>query len=178
MNKLFFAGAKTSNLAAWAIVLLTLAQLCWLQSRPDAALKSIPARLKNPAAALAPYQDYDDFAARSGAGNVFIKLVGCPRINPDAEAAHSFSDYHEFFLSAWYFRTAYNLYPRRALVAPPDTIINGGWNLMGIAFVPDQAWLARHAVHSVLTLGFDAAGRPLAPRWEPLSGAKTKIGGD
>jgi hypothetical protein len=177
LNKSFSPGGNAAQLAAWAVVLLTLAQLCLLQLQPDSALKSFPARIRNPALALARYHDCDDFAAHSGPGNVFLKLVGCPKPKPDAEATQSFSDYREAFLSGWYFRTAYDLYPRRVFVAPAETVVNGGWDLMGVSFNPDQSWLSSHAVRSVLTLGFDAAGRTLNPHWEPLSGITNNLGG-
>jgi hypothetical protein len=177
LNKLFSVGSAAPKVTAWAVVLLTLSQLGWLQLQPGSALKSIPGRVRNPALALAQYQDCDALAAQSGQANIFIHLVGCPKESTNAEATHSYSDYRESFLSLWYFRTTYDLYPRRAFIAPPDTIINGGWDLMGMPFQPDPSWLATHAIRSVLTLGFDDAGRTLAPYLKPLTGTTNDQGG-
>jgi hypothetical protein len=177
LNKFFPANNRIPSVTAWTVVLLALAQLGWLQFQPESGLNTILARLKNPPLSLAPYKDCDDFAARSGRGNVFIKIAGRSRPRPDAESSQSFSDYRDFFLSVWYFRTSYDLYPRRAFLAPADTVINGGWEMMGSQFVPDKSWLSAHDVRSVLTLGFDDLGRTLPARWEPIEQATNQMGG-
>jgi hypothetical protein len=167
LNRFFSSGHGIPGFIAWAIVWLTLIHLGWLQSRPQSCLRNLASTATNPEVrqqARAPYEDCDRLAAQLVPGNVFLKFVGCSRIN-SGPSAQGFIGYEGYFLSLWYYRTAYDLYPRRMYVAPPDVDIDAGWD---IKFVPAKPWLEVHNVHSVLTLGFDDRGRTLPPHWDPL----------
>jgi hypothetical protein len=161
---------RCKNLAAWAVVLLTLAQLCWLQTRPGSGLRDLLGELRHfsDRQKLMPFGDFDRLAGQAGTNNIFIKIAGGADTDHDTFSDRNFSAYQEFVLSLSYYRTSYLLYPRRAYVAPADIIVNKGSDLMRIRFVPDQAWLQTHDVRSVLTLGFDPQGRMLPVHWEQI----------
>jgi hypothetical protein len=132
-------------------VLLSLAHLCWLQSRSGSELRRIfalAARSEASRAAIAEHERIDRIADRTVPGNVLLKVAG------DAEQHAVAGD----SLSFVYYRTGYALYPRRIYVAPADQVVNDGRDILRVEFSPSQEWLQEHDVRSVLTLGSDGAG--------------------
>lgn len=160
LNPLFPADGRSSRNAAWGIVLLALAQLCWLQLQPESKFHQFCAVATESAtdrAALTEQEQFDRIARQTGNGNVLLKLAGYAKTNPVVE--HS--------LGYFYFRTSYALYPRRVYAASADQVINDGRDIMRIGFNPDPQWLQAHDVHSVLTFGNDYPGGE-TPRLEIL----------
>lgn len=105
---------------------------------------------------------------------MLLKLAGYARTNPIVEDSLSFI----------YYRTSYALYPRRMYVAPADTVINNGRDIMQIGFNPGPQWLQAHEVRSMLIFGNDiAGGEPLRleilPSYDGQAGMQTnKSGGN
>ena len=150
-------------------MLLTLFHLCWLQSRPESNLRSLGAQVgSSRQPPLLPNENHDAMANWRKTGNVFMKIVGGTQSTPAGLSPHVFSDYQENYLSGWYFHASYALYPRRILLAPATVVINNGRDLMQNRFVPQNAWLQAHDVHSVLVVGFDERGRALPVQWNPF----------
>ena len=160
LNQLIPADGRGSRYAAWGVVLLVLAQLGWLQSRPGSELRRLcTATTKSPAgrAAVTEREQFDQLASQAGNGNVVLKLAGYAGTNPAVENS----------LGYFYFRTSYALYPRRLYAGPADQVINDGRDIMRIGFSPVPQWLQAHDVRSVLIFGNDKPGGK-TPRLESL----------
>jgi hypothetical protein len=177
LNQPVSVDGRNFQYAAWGIVLLALAHLCWLQLRHDSELRRFWAVTKQstPHRMAITVQDQSGrIAGQAPDGNVLLKLAGYAKTNP--VAANS--------LAYFYFQTSYALYPRRVYAAPADQVINDGHDIMRIGFSPGPQWLQAHDVHSVLIFGNDTPGGE-SPRWESLlprdgqSGVQTnKSGGN
>lgn len=154
MNQRIFADRNKVTYAAWGIVLLTLAHLCWLQRKPESELHCLRALATRSSAdhTAAPAEDrYDWIAEQTGDGNVLLKLAGYAATNPAVENS----------LGYLYFRAGYELYPRRIYAAPNDEVINNGRDIMRADFNPDGDWLREHHVQWELIFGNNhAAGEP------------------
>lgn len=155
------------------IVLLTLLQLVWLQFQPESGLCTLAANTRHPQKnqSVVLCKVLDRVAGWAGRGNVFLKLEGCSRTNLGPLSSHVSFGCRETYLSEWYFRDCYSLYPRRLFLAPTNVIVNDGWDMMKIKFAPVPAWLQARDVRSILTLGFDNRGRTLPVQWKPLKSA-------
>jgi len=132
---------------AWGIVLLGLAQLCWLQGQPESEWwRSFPVTMKSTEgpANLGPEQ-VDQIAVLAGNGNVVLSPVGYANTNTD----------YENLLEYIYYRGSYALYPRRLYVAPAGQIIKDGRDIVRAGFNPSPQWLQAHNVGSVVTVGID-----------------------
>jgi hypothetical protein len=151
LNQLKPAHRRIIELAAWGIVLLALAHLCWLECRSGSELHQIYTQTVKPAAShppVMPKEQWEKIANPAGAGNGLLKLAGYAKTNLAVENNLSF----------FYYWTSYSLYPRRIYVAPPDAVINNGRDIMRTAFNPDQPWLQEHDIRFILTYGNDQAG--------------------
>jgi hypothetical protein len=151
LNQLIPAERRSFEYAAWGVVLLVLAHLCWLQWRPESELRQIHAAATKSAARRAPAmpeEQWEQIAGPAGQGNALLQLAGYARTNPAVEK-------HLDFFYHW---TSYALYPRRVYAAPADTVINDGQDIMRAAFHPDRQWLQEHDVRFVLTFGHDHPG--------------------
>lgn len=177
LNQLIPADRRSFEYAAWGVVLLVLVHLCWLQLRPESELHQICAVATKSTArrtAMIPEAQWERIAGQAGNGNGLLKLAGYAKTNPVVENSLSFI----------YFRTSYALYPRRMYVAPADTVINNGRDIMRAAFNPDRQWLQEHDVRFVLTFGNDTAGGEtprleILPRFDGEAGMQTnKSGGN
>ena len=158
-------------------MLLALVHLCWLQLRPESEWRQFCAVATQSAARRATmmqHEELDRIARQVADGNVLLKLAGYARTNPIVEDSLSFI----------YYRTSYALYPRRMYVAPADTVINNGRDIMQIGFNPGPQWLQAHEVRSMLIFGNDiAGGEPLRleilPSYDGQAGMQTnKSGGN
>jgi len=98
-------------------------------------------------AAMTRYEACDRIADEAGDANVLLKLTGYLNTSDKSDL--------EFF----YYRAGYSLYPRRLYVAPSDTIINNGWDILRVRFDPDPQWLRKRNVRLVLTISKDNTGR-------------------
>lgn len=177
LNRFIPARGKCFQYAAWAVMLLTLVHLCWLQLRPESDLRRLCAfAMRSPASrtALMPYQQLDQIAEQTRNGNLLLKLAGYAKTNPVVENSLSFVC----------FRTSYDLYPRRIFTAPADKVINNGQDIMRAEFDPGPQWLKEHDVRSVLIYGNDnTSGRTLRleilpPRDVPAGMSTEKPGGN
>jgi hypothetical protein len=156
----------SSRYAAWAVVLLVLGHLCWLQLRTGSAAYGIWA-------AAASHRASNGTTKREAAapqaaldGNVLLQLAGYAKTNPVVERS----------LFYFYFQTTYALYPRRLYAAPAGCIVNGSDSIMRAKFSPDQQWLKAHQVRYVATFGSgNIGGAP--PPWEKLSWNSESTGG-
>ena len=151
LNQPIPASRRNFERAAWAIVLLMLIHLCWLQSRPESGLRQIWSLATAPAAgrpAVVQYEQIDRIASQVTNSNVLLKLVGYAKTNPAVE-------YH---LGLFHYWTSYALYPHRLYAAPENTVINNVRDIMRAAFNPGPGWLQEHDVRYVLTYGTDRAG--------------------
>jgi len=160
LNQPVPVDGKRFQRIAWAVVLLVLAQLCWLQLRPESASRRFCATImESPAQRTAKVEQEpsDRIARQVGNGNALLKLAGYARTNP--AVANS--------LGYFYFRMSYLLYPRQLFAAPAGQVINDGNDIMRIGFSPGPQWLQQHDVRSVLIFGNNFPGEE-TPRWEPL----------
>jgi hypothetical protein len=160
LNQLIPVERRNFEYAAWGIVLLVLVHLCWLQLRPESGWHRIHAVATKSAASRAagmPEEQWGKIAGPAGNGNGLLKLAGYAKTNLAVEN----------HLSFFYHWTSYALYPRRLYVAPPDTVINKGRDIMQAAFNPDRQWLQQHDVRFVLMFGNDKPGGE-TPRLEIL----------
>jgi hypothetical protein len=151
LNQLIPAERRSFEYAAWGIVLLVLVHLCWLQWRPESELHQIWAVATKSAAGRAPVmpeEQWEQITGPAANGNGLLQLAGYARTNLAVQNNLGF----------FYHWTSYALYPRRLYVAPADTIINDGRDIMRAAFNPDRQWLQEHDVRFVLTYGNDQAG--------------------
>jgi hypothetical protein len=160
LNQPDSVDGRNFQYAAWGIVLLALAHLCWLQLRHDSELRrfwAVATESTAHRAATMQHEPSGRIAGQAPDGNVLLKLAGYAKTNP--VAANS--------LAYFYFQTSYALYPRRLYAATADQVINDGHDIMRIGFSPNPQWLQEHNVRSVLIFGNDTAGGE-TPRWESL----------
>ena len=151
LNQPVPVNGRSFRYAAWAVVLLVLVQLCWLQREPVSELRQvwvILTRFKASREAMMPYVQLDRIVNQANSGNVLLKLNGYARTNRAVENSLSFV----------YFRASYALYPRRVYAAPSDKVINNGRDIMQAGFDPAPEWLQAHDVYSELIFGSDKAG--------------------
>jgi hypothetical protein len=144
---------KIFDRAAWGIVLLVLAHLCWLQLRPGSPFHQAYGLATKPASARVPTRPsgpFDQLAREAGDASVLLELAGPARTNRVFENS----------LGYFYFQANYVLYPRRLYAAPAGQVINNGADVMHAGFNPDRQWLQDHNVRSVLTYDGDHAGEP------------------
>jgi len=158
---------RSNQYAAWGVVLLVLAHLCWLQLRPESEWRrfhAMAAQTTDRRAAI-PEHEPVRIANRTDNGNVLLKLAGYAKTNPVVENS----------LGYFYFQTCYTLYPRRVYAGPSDQVINDGRDIMRIGFSPDPQWLQEHDVRSVFIFGNDTAGGN-PPRLEMLPSGNGQAG--
>jgi hypothetical protein len=160
LNQPVSVDGRNFQYAAWGIVLLALAHLCWLQLRHDSELRRFCTVARESATrrtATMQHEPSGRIAGQAPDGNVLLKLAGYAKTNP--AVANS--------LGYFYFQTSYALYPRRLYAATADRVINDGRDIMRIGFSPGPQWLQAHDVRSVLIFGNDIPGEE-TPRWESL----------
>ena len=147
--------------AAWGIVLLLVAHLCWLQLQTGSPFHQAFELAMKPAADRGPARPmaaFDQIAREAGDGNVLLALAGPAQT----------SRYFDNSLGYFYFHANYVLYPKRLYIAPASRIINNGTDVRLADFHPDRQWLEEHHVRSMLTYYGDHPGEP-PPHLERLA---------
>jgi hypothetical protein len=154
LNQLIPAHRRIFDYAAWGVVLLALAHLCWLQLRPESEwhrFRVVAATFTTRRAAMKKHEPSDGIDWQASEGNAVLQLAGYAKTNPVVENT----------LSYIYYRASYDLYPRRIYVAPADKVVNNGLDILRIGFSPDPQWLQTHDVRSVLTYGNGNGGNDM-----------------
>lgn len=153
LNPLLPAKKRLPQRAAWTLVLLVLGHLWVLQFWPGARTLNNPAIPKGAPESLAQRRCQWCDRIASGASvsnsNVLLRFTGYDKTN-SADVS---------FVTLFYFRGTYALYPSRLFVALPNRIIDPGSGIPP-PFNPGARWLSEHRVRSILTLAKDSEGSP------------------
>jgi hypothetical protein len=138
---------QLTGLFVFGLVVLSVALNVLLGFRATGFARSMFRRVvEGPAGFVAPSSEIDSLLADVPPyGDILLRFAGFGRADESAV---------EFI----YYRSAYRLYPRRVLVAQPETVINRGRDILEAHFEPDEAWLRQHQVSCIIACERDVGG--------------------
>lgn len=131
---------------AFALVVLASALVCYVNTGPNSFARYIISTFVKGEKPHMPHIETDTFFTRAvPEGNILLQFTGFDAENPRAPKTP---------VAFVYYRSGYTLYPRRVFVADHTMVINKGADIINSNFDPDEEWLDRNDIHSVVEVEY------------------------
>lgn len=138
--------SKIIGYVAFSFVVITLVVACFANTTPDSFARRIVSTF---VMGDSPYRDQLStqpfLEMLSSEGNLLLRFVGFDETKPRAPRGMVVTAYHRY---------SYALYPMKVFVADRTTVINDGTDIIGSNFDPDEEWLDRNDVRSVVEIEY------------------------
>jgi len=131
---------------AFSSVVLASALICHVNTGPDSFARQIVSTFIKGENPHWMHLETDTlFKEAAPEGNVLLRFIGFNAEHPDAPKA----------MAAFiYYRSGYTLYPGKVFVGDRTTVINSSTDVVGSNFDPDEEWMDRNDIRSVVKVEY------------------------